>query len=164
MDVLLKVWDPKPWLWQTMLLKKCIWSTKNTDVWLFFPTCFSFVGCCFGFFSPIYCLSCTNLILFFFANRLPYIITFSLYFSPFFVVVSFLPWSVAGSSFDFFSLAFYCFPSTNLPIPSLPFSFFLASFLMRIESYQADVEWHCEETGVLLHHWRHQQLCYAQQR
>lgn len=52
MDVLLKVWDPKPWLWQTMLLKKCIWSTKNTDVWLFFPTCFSFVGCCFGFFSP----------------------------------------------------------------------------------------------------------------
>lgn len=149
--------------WQTMLLKKCILSTKDTDVWLFFPACF-FCRMLLWVFFPIYCLSCTNLILFFFCQSPPIYYTFSLYFSPFFVVVSFLPWSVAGSSFDFFSLAFYCFPSTNLPIPSLPFSFFLASFLMRIESYQADVEWHCEETGVLLHHWRHQQLCYAQQR
>lgn len=164
MDVLLKVWDPKPWLWQTMLLKKMYMEYKKHWCMIIFPYLFLFCRMLLWVFFPIYCLSCTNLILFFFANCLPYIITFSLYFSPFFVVVSFLPWSVAGSSFDFFSLAFYCFPSTNLPIPSLPFSFFLASFLMRIESYQADVEWHCEETGVLLHHWRHQQLCYAQQR
>lgn len=130
---------------------------------IIFPCLFLFCRMLLWVFFPIYCLSCTNLILFF-CQSPPIYYTFSLYFSPFFVVVSFLPWSVDGSSFDFFSLAFYCFPSTNLPIPSLPFSFFLASFLMCIESYQADVEWHCEETGVLLHHWRHQQLCYAQQR
>lgn len=63
--------------WQTMLLKKCILSTKDTDVWLFFPACF-FCRMLLWVFFPIYCLSCTNLILFFFlpiASHILYFLT-----------------------------------------------------------------------------------------
>lgn len=55
--------------------------------------------------------------------------------------------------------------STSFFLSLSPASLSPASlFPLRTESDPADVERHCEETGVFLHHWRHQQLRHAQQR
>lgn len=67
----------------------------------------------------------------------------------------------------FCSLFFYYFCSYPYPRhPPPPPPLFLPGFFspVYIEPYQEDVERHCEETGVLLHHRRHQQLRHAQQR
>lgn len=133
------------------------WSISCIDGWLFFTTCFSLAGPWYIFsFNVSPALICT-------LNPL----CFLPYFFPSFVIMSLLSWLIPVLLF-LPSLLLFLFVSGNTffaSFPSLPsFHFSLASLRLWIESYQEDVEWHCEETGVLLHHWRHQQLCDAQQR
>lgn len=147
------------WCWHTGR-----WSINSIDGWLFFPTCFSLAGRCFAFsFTASPALICPS-----FAHHNPIYITFS--YHIFFPLLS-----SCLSSLDLFLFLPFIrsplhFATPPCPCPYLPtsvslsFSFSLAPFLLCIESYQANVEWHCEETGVFLHHWRHQQLRHAQQR
>lgn len=139
------------------------WSINGIDGWLFFPHLFVSRWSLLCFF--LYCLSCTNLP--FFLTLYPHILCFFLpHIFPSFVINSSLSWlAVVPSLYSFFpSLLPLLCVFAHTTSTSFSFSLSLASFLLCTESYPADVEWHCEETGVFLHHWRHQQLRHAQQR
>ncbi|MEQ2253791.1 hypothetical protein ILYODFUR_036126 [Ilyodon furcidens] len=119
---------------------------------------FSLVGCCFAFFLCY--SSCLCFLHIIFHLSLPDFFRFlsSCPSSLHFLSLSFAPSSCLNCSLLF------AFTFAAPHSPPFPNTFSLPLFLPRVESYQTDVERHCEETGVLLHHWRHQQLRHAEQR